>query len=335
MQESTSLPSPDTSIDNSINQPNNQENLFVTCTICHAVYAPSPNQPQLALASHALLESAFMGMCHFCFRCRRPSCPFCWDMVHGICGSCVLETGLPFRSDVPPLVGTWLPPIRQGQPATNNGATYPLVCIQPGRLERQAIQYEPARPPINTQPPRVAQPVAGAFVGPGGAMPPSQGMPSVQSPMTTMPTGIAANAIMPPMAAMPAVPITPVPATGSQGKKETMSGRSRAAKRKQEEEDHLAPYYIYIDDSADEEVVGDQKNQAVDTDVTPRIRLRRRVEYAFTMFLLIVVALLMIVIIVAAFSAAANSYIAQVVHIDIRAEITYLWQLLTGLFSQH
>ena len=72
--------------------------LAVTCRICDAVYAPSPQQAPFLQYAQGTLEATFMGMCHFCFRCRRAACPQCWDEVHGVCGSCVQEAGLPFRA---------------------------------------------------------------------------------------------------------------------------------------------------------------------------------------------------------------------------------------------
>ncbi len=294
----------------------------VACMICHAIYTPSTNQPQLAHAPQSVLESALLGMCHFCFRCRRPSCPFCWDAVHGICGSCVLETGLPFRSEVPPLSGTWLPPMRQGQPATNNGAAYPLVGIQSGRLEgliMQTVQPGLANsigPGMNMMPPQV-RPVQGAFPGTSAMFP--QNAQNAQNMLSMMQP--------PPAGSMPSIPTTP-DATQSTRNART-SKRARSAKAM--EEDHLAPYYIYIDDGDDEVVDGKKQ---VDTDASPSVHALRKIERAMTLLLLVVIALLMMTIIAASFSSQVNGYIAQVLHIDIRAEITYLWQLLAQLLSK-
>ena len=300
----------------------------VACMICHAIYTPSTNQPQLAHAPQSVLESALLGMCHFCFRCRRPSCPFCWDAVHGICGSCVLETGLPFRSEVPPLSGTWLPPMRQGQPATNNGAAYPLVGIQSGHLEGLASRTvqpglaHPVAPGMSMMPPQVS-PVAGGFPGVAATFP--QNIQNVQNaqPMPPMPP-------MPPMMQPPPIPRTPDAAQGTRN----ASTSKRAKLAKAMEEDHLAPYYIYIDDGEDVVVDGSEQQKQVDTDVSPSVHPMRKIERAVTLLLLVVIALLMITIIAASFSSQVNGYIAQAVHIDIRAEITYLWQLLAQLLSK-
>lgn len=77
---------------------------IVFCPICRAVYIPSWQQER-AQTSLALLESAFLSICHFCFRCQRPACPQCWNPIHCVCTSCSEEAQLPFRSPVPPLEG--------------------------------------------------------------------------------------------------------------------------------------------------------------------------------------------------------------------------------------
>jgi hypothetical protein len=100
--------------------------------ICHALYAPSQLRSDLLQASPLALESTFMSMCHFCFRCRRPSCPDCWDYVHGLCAACDQDTRLPFRTELPPLHGTLLPPQRQDQVKPEPAGAAPLLLIRPG-----------------------------------------------------------------------------------------------------------------------------------------------------------------------------------------------------------
>ncbi len=113
----------------------------VSCLVCGATYAPSHLHQELRLASSTVLEAALMSISHFCFRCRRASCPECWDDVHGICGACVAELGLPFRRDLPPLEGTLFPPAAQASPTTapataeESGEREPLLaCISAGRF---------------------------------------------------------------------------------------------------------------------------------------------------------------------------------------------------------
>lgn len=114
----------------------------VICKICQAVYVPAQTHMQLARSPQAVIESAFMGMCHFCFRCRQPACPSCWDEIHGICGACALEAQLPFRSSVPPLAGAALPPLQHLPAVRVRTVTPPLVCVQPGRFQRSPLPIE-------------------------------------------------------------------------------------------------------------------------------------------------------------------------------------------------
>jgi hypothetical protein len=85
----------------------------ITCSICDAMHAPSPQQAPFLQYAQGVLEATFMGICHFCFRCRRAACPQCWDEMHGVCGSCVQEAGLPFRASATPLDGLMFPPTAQ------------------------------------------------------------------------------------------------------------------------------------------------------------------------------------------------------------------------------
>ena len=108
----------------------------VVCTICSAQYAPTQAHAYLANAPQLAVESAFMSMCHFCFRCRRPACPLCWDNVHGLCGACVEDVHLPFRQDAEPLPfnsALLVPTSSRSQQQLVS--SFPLVCIQPGRFQ--------------------------------------------------------------------------------------------------------------------------------------------------------------------------------------------------------
>lgn len=108
----------------------------VTCSICGAMYTPSHLHQDLRHAPAHMLDATFMSMCHFCFRCRRPACPQCWDPIHGVCGECVQEAHLPFRQEVAPLDGLVFPlPLRQSRSVQENAGPVPLVCIRPGRFQ--------------------------------------------------------------------------------------------------------------------------------------------------------------------------------------------------------
>ena len=119
----------------------------IACTICSASYAPL--QAQLAQAPKIALESALMSMCHFCFRCRRPSCPLCWDDLHSICGACDEEVHLPFRREGAPLPMNSSLLKANPQRGLVKTPQYPLVCVSPGRFQSLVPAAEKA---LNTDP---------------------------------------------------------------------------------------------------------------------------------------------------------------------------------------
>ena len=122
---------------------------IITCTICGTGYALASAHQSLLQAPPTVLEAAFMSMCHFCFRCRRPACPECWDAVHGVCGACVQEAYLPFRVEARPLNGVIFPPVRGVHTTQENMALPPLVCIRPGRFQTAG---SPSTDPLKTLP---------------------------------------------------------------------------------------------------------------------------------------------------------------------------------------
>ena len=111
----------------------------IICPICDAVYAPSHLHSSFLLIPSEALESAFMSMCHFCFRCRRPSCPQCWDGVHGVCGDCVRQTHLSFRTQAVPLNGMRFPPLPLQETPYEEVSSSLLVCMKPGRFQQEAV----------------------------------------------------------------------------------------------------------------------------------------------------------------------------------------------------
>jgi hypothetical protein len=133
----------------------------ITCTICDAVYAPSPMYQSIMQMSAAALEKVFTSVCHFCFRCRRLACPECWDTLHSVCGACAQEVNLPFRAETAPLDGAIFSPSRRADTSCAHPSTSTLVCIHRGRFHIDA-DLAPKSPPaaskLSTKPPQ--QPVA-------------------------------------------------------------------------------------------------------------------------------------------------------------------------------
>ena len=139
----------------------------VACAVCKAVYTPAPAHQQLVMAPHIVLESAFMSMCHFCFRCRRTACPDCWDAVHGVCGACVKEAHLPFRTQVKPLSNI-MPSLPQAVAEETADTASILICIQHGQFHADSPQITLPTPPSHSvapiqmrRPMRVASPESG------------------------------------------------------------------------------------------------------------------------------------------------------------------------------
>jgi len=122
----------------------------VTCAICCALYGPSQAHAYLLQAPPLASESAFMSMCHFCFRCRRPACPLCWDDVHGLCGACVEDVHLPSRKEGEPfLLNSTLLISSSSQTKQHHAAAFPLVCVRPGRFHADASQTESVLESVN------------------------------------------------------------------------------------------------------------------------------------------------------------------------------------------
>jgi hypothetical protein len=112
----------------------------VSCPICTAVYTPDVAHEQLLHAPAIALESAFMSMCRFCFRCRRPACPACWDVAHELCSACVQELGLPARQELVPFTGALPMPslhiTTRSASSTSVPGTAPLRCVYAGQFQQ-------------------------------------------------------------------------------------------------------------------------------------------------------------------------------------------------------
>src|SRR5579884_1834346 len=130
----------------------------ITCIICQASYTPSNLYQHFLQVSPIVLESAYMSMCHYCFRCRRPACPECWDPIHRICAACVQDANLPFRTQVEPLDGILLLPISPISPSEtthDNTASSLFICIKHGKFHTltppsTAIAHAETTPPQST-----------------------------------------------------------------------------------------------------------------------------------------------------------------------------------------
>ena len=277
----------------------------VSCPVCDAVYAPTTEHESLLHAPSIALESAFLSMCRFCFRCRRPSCPACWDDGNGLCGACMQELALPFRQKLTPFEETLLkpasstpissspsspsspsfpasspslPPLPSASFAHSNDA--PLRCIYTGRFEQTSPSFLSSQSSTR----RTAEPVSV-----------TRGVLSAQeSPVARrtarLTTPLTAQDDTAAQSAQPAHPQT----TG----------------------------------------ITTQHTSVV---ATPQRSRARHITYVvgrvFTTLLLIALSIAVLLVVGATFSTQANTLLAHIIHIDIRAIILALWNALRQLFT--
>jgi len=271
----------------------------ITCSICDAVYAPSPQQAPFLQYAQGALEATFMGMCHFCFRCRRAACPQCWDEVHGVCGSCVQEAGLPFRAAATPLDGLVFPPTQRASfMASQPQSSSLFVLVRNGRFYRETqVKPELAPTDITTEHTPAFKPAV-AHTG----APDSQIADSQQSD-----TGIPAN--------------TAAIKTGAYQTTE------------KDEIDTPAAVAIPINTPAPEDSQETDRQEE-----TPRVAIKvkkvSRLELVLTWIVLAIVLALVVVIALAEFIPTVNAVIAHVTHIDIRGEIAYLVHIVQQVFKR-
>lgn len=230
-----------------------QKRGVVACPICQARYAPTHAHGHLLQAPPQMLEAAFMSMCHFCFRCRRPACPACWDETNSICGACVRDVNLPFRHDAPPLQGALPGSVQHSSERRAANSSLPLVCIQPGL-------FDAASPAILATPTTHATDPVQAVQPPGNTVAFTSGQPSRETYRDIHETSTSTRA-------------------EAHGK-----------------------------------------------------RFLRRLEVIVTLLALVVLMGVVAMIATASFSVQANTFLASLLHIDIRAEIAYLWQLIHHLW---
>ncbi len=246
----------------------------LACVICQAVYTPAPAYVYLLKAPAIAFESAFMSMCHFCFRCRRPACPSCWDDVHAVCGICTLEAHLPFRAEADPLHGVLFSPQRQEQARRIHAEPERFICVRPGRFQRAGSLIAPIE--MATTLPMPATPKK---------LPSSQ----VKSPVADRP--------LPPSSAVTQIQ-TPAP-----------------------------EHKVDIDKIATRPAHDEVKTHVEHHPSS----IAHKIEIICTNILLFCLFFILLCILSAEFSSGVNAFIANLLHIDIRLEVAYLWQLINQL----
>lgn len=268
----------------------------IACRICEAVYTPSQEHAYLLQAPPRVLESALMSMCHFCFRCRRPACPHCWDNIHGVCGECCLEANLPFRAQTAPLRGVLFATTRQAQLRRKHATPVRLICIRPGRFQSAASIDTAETFPLQNAiiPPRAT----------ASRQAPSEGAPLVERHQPQL---------MPAYQEQPPAP----------RRRKTIDIYELATKP--------PPSEIVVKPLNIDQMVTQPPPRTPHT-VTQHARhtytFGEFIEQVITTLLCLVLLCIIALIMLGMLSVNADALIQHYLHVDIRAEVTALWQLM-------
>jgi len=281
----------------------------VTCVICEAIYAPSHHYKRFLRGSPVVLESAYMSMCHFCFRCRRPACPECWDAVHSICGACVQEANLSFRTQVKPLDGILFPPT---SPASSTSQVLPIEPADPQGGKSRGLpgrdsdvagsHFKVEATQENTASSLFICVKHGKFYP---LVLPADTISNIQTIETATVESTESTG----------KPLEPQPST-LQVQEQPTPGIAMSL------EDSLDAGLVPALDAAP-----DQK----DAPVKRSRSTAKKIEFVLIVIQLLVLLAIAIVIGLAEYFPAVNTFIDHLLHIDIRAEIAYLLHLVQQL----
>lgn len=308
----------------------------VSCPICHAVYIPSSRQQTVVRGPASLLESAFLAICHFCFRCQRPSCPQCWNPIHHACASCSEEARLPFRAPVPSLEGLIFSALDASQEAPLS-----FTCLRDGTFYLPATaphvdsaENKPAAPPSSSSYPVTSGDLPALHPErPAPAAPSSypawlreamdltqKGSPSATDPQTQV--EVNDSAILPAQtgttASAPA-PLTEQISSSATPEAPSSLARPSVGVSPQGGEQPVRPSVVVSPQI--------EQNEVQDGEEEEEISLFERIENVLIIVVSFLLLAILLMIILALSSADMNSFFFRLLHIDIRTEILYLLQL--------
>ena len=265
----------------------------IACTICQAVYAPSRLHAYLLQTPPIALESAFMSMCHFCYRCRRASCPNCWDHIHGVCAQCIQETHLPFRTETPSLEGSTSLPQHLNSSMYQHSAPSSLVRVQPGRFQGNPASFVES---TGNQPDQLPRPQAQSSTPKSVQIITTSSPPDIERIQTRPDRSNSRN--------VDEIATRPNPRSDLDlDKIATRPDRDRSTN---------------IDNTA-------SHTRHSGTGKPPRARL-------FLVLALFLLFLIATVIVAALLSVAVDVFLYKVLHIDLHATFTSFWHWLQNLF---
>jgi hypothetical protein len=304
----------------------------VSCLVCQAVYIPSSQQQGNAQSSFILLETAFLRVCHFCFRCQRPACPQCWNQTYNLCAACSKAARCVFRSPLTSFEGLiFSPPLF---PQVVQMANVSFICLRNGCFytsEPFPSETRPAEPVIPLRLSAAPSETRPAYLITSSALPMAQDTTTVSLPATDHYYPDWLQEIM--------------------GRKpDKLSGGSP------QKVDDLANEPAHTEDllslpqtNALEPLWPSQplpqlreqrlstaadKSVGIETDLLEPVRtaedlsLIERIENTLIFITSLALVLIILMVILAISSADINALFLRLIHIDIRAEIAYLLKLI-------
>lgn len=276
----------------------------IACPVCRAVYVPFFREKKATQNAMALLETAFLGVCRFCFRCQRPACPQCWNKESNLCASCSQEVQVAFHAALPSFEGlVFSPPLSLYRESTVDVS---FICRRNGRFA--SSELAPARALLSAD---LSVEEASTLDG---------SYPVWLQEIMGSKTGSQLSNFMPQIAGGWR-DSEPVRAEKSPNSPSTSSlewlhikAESLPVKKTQATQEDLT---VATATSVSEEVLVDEK--------TP---LLERIENILIVLISLILIALVLMIVLAITSADMNALFLRLLHVDIRAEIAYLLKLI-------
>jgi hypothetical protein len=126
----------------------------VTCNICAARYTVTGAWQLWEPLTPMQREHLLLNISRFCYRCRRPACPDCWDRTYALCAACVQEAGLVLQ-------------VQERNTAWGEDSQEGLVCREEGRYHREWTNKTSSTHPTHTRGKHIRS-VSGREVGEDG-----------------------------------------------------------------------------------------------------------------------------------------------------------------------
>ncbi len=321
---------------------------IVACPVCRAVYVPSREQQDCSSA--LLLETAFLEVCHFCFRCQRPACPQCWNPVHHSCASCCEEARLPFRGPVPALEGLVFLPL-SSHSAQSNAISF--VCQRNGRFYTpEPVLPDAASQKTSTSSAPVSASVAAtsqaATSGALPVLPPAQSAPAQaltgtypvwlqevlgqKTGETSMPAPAGTEQPADPMSASVSSASAPISWTQTNWPPQAapagaQSGVLPAPAQPVTRVESPLPASSSASEPAP---IPESQREVIDSleqEGGEEISLFERIENILIVLTSILLLAVVLMIVLSICFAQVNTFFLALIHIDIRTEIAYLLQM--------